>query len=91
MISQYLVGRQYTDVPNMKVDIKGFATKNGFAVQQSINYEKNCGYYYCNHRTLYQDKADPETRTGQEKIACTDKCNQKAFVKRVIKVDVSGK
>jgi hypothetical protein len=68
MISQYLVGRQYTDVPNMKVDIKGFATKNGFAVQQSINYEKNCGYYKCNQRTLYQDKVTLKRALARENL-----------------------
>ncbi|SAM03047.1 hypothetical protein [Absidia glauca] len=82
MISQRLIGRQYSDTESMSADIRKFANKNGFAVQQSISYKQNSRYFYCNQRTEYKDKVDPETRTRQGNYTRTTKCTWKVYVRK---------
>jgi hypothetical protein len=82
MISQHLIGRQYLDTESMSADIRKFATENGFAVQQSISNKQNSGYFYCNQRTQYKYKVDPEARNRQGNYIRTTKCTWKVYVKK---------
>jgi hypothetical protein len=66
----------------MSTDIRRFATKNGFAVQQSISYKQGNGYFYCNQRTVYKDKVDPKKRTRQGTYTPTIKCTWRVYVSR---------